>query len=316
MDSSDSSSRKDSLIIGDCEDYDNEIFLDICSALQESDVKSESTIEFNFNEKRRKWPSLYPNSDRPARRLIKRVKQACTVQLTDDRRFFGKQKVDMINCADLDSLRAWMERVYEPDVVYTERYVQYVPIHPVYVETRGIDQMLDFHAANLASMPDMTGSCLGSKLTLREDGSSYLVVKVIVQGIFVQRYTLTNATPTATRFLKKWNLDSIFSTTVTSHGKTLVQSWKLSPEDEAKIIQEQVKIATPSTQIVFEPTMQTEPVQFLVEITVVMYINKQHKVYREEILKRVLPSTLTIDPYDASQDAKLFGSDVEEEFIV
>lgn len=253
----------------------------------------------------------------PARRIVKRMRKACTVLPTDDRRFYGKQKVDMINCADLTALRNWMEKVYEPHVEYIERYVHYVPVHALYTEIHGIDQMHSLHAANLASMPDMTVVCKGSKLTLREDGSSYLVVKLLCQGVFVQQYTLINATPKVDKFLNKWNLASIFSVASGNpgRGKNAKQAWKPDAELEATIIQTQVKVATSSTQIIFEPHMQSEPAQFLVEITGVMFINKHHKIYKEEILKRMLSSTLTMGPYDASQDAILFG-DVEEEFIV
>jgi len=315
-DRSSNTSRDDD--VDDRGDYDYEIFLDVCSALQESDADSSVEEEESSNDKRRKWPSLYPDTDfHPARRIVKRMRQACTVLPTDDRRFYGKLKVDMINCADLTALRNWMDHVYEPGVEYTERYVHYVPDHALYAETHGIDQMHSFHAANLASMPDMTVTYQGSKLTLREDGSSYLVLKLLCQGIFVQLYTFTNATPKTGKFLSKWNLASIFSVAAGNpgRGKNAKHAWKPGPELEATIIQNQVRVATPSTQVIFEPHMQTEPMQFLVEIAAVMYINKNHKIYKEELLKRLLPTTLTIDPYDASHDSRLFG-DVEEGFVI
>lgn len=70
------------------------------------------------------------------------MRKSCTVLPTDDRRFYGKQKVELVNSADLTALLDWMDRVYDPNVEYIERYVNYVPIYPIYTETHGIEQML------------------------------------------------------------------------------------------------------------------------------------------------------------------------------
>lgn len=95
-------------------------------------------------------------------------------------------------------------------------------------------------------MPDMTITFKGSKFTLREDGSSNLVLKLLGQGIFVHQYSFTHATPKANLFLEKWNLSSIFLVPPQiSEGKQkAVQAWKPTAEEERVIIQNQVKVAT------------------------------------------------------------------------
>lgn len=171
---------------------------------------------------------------------------------------------------------------------------------------------MDHHAANLASIPDITLVIKDSRLTLREDGSSYLVMKLLCQGIYVQQYSITNATPKTTRFLSKWNLDSLFTIAARLNKD---EPWRPTAEEEEAIIQNQIKVFTPSTKIVFDSEVQQELTQYLLEVTRVIYINKDHKIYREDVFKRLLPTTLTIDPYESSQDAQLFGN-VDQEFTL
>lgn len=104
------------------------------------------------------------------------------------------------------------------------------------------------------------------------------MLKLLGQGIFVHQYSFTHATPKANLFLEKWNLSSIFLVPPQiSEGKQkAVQAWKPTAEEERVIIPNQVKVATPSTKIIFEPEMLSEPQQYRVELTSVMYINKNH----------------------------------------
>lgn len=89
-------------------------------------------------------PKLFPVPRKRkvrSKRVKKRVKASTEIP-NDSRRFFSQQKVRFSNSFDIAGLRSWMEANYDPNIVFTERFVQYLPGHRLYVEIHGIEQLL------------------------------------------------------------------------------------------------------------------------------------------------------------------------------
>lgn len=63
-------------------------------------------------------------------------------------------------------------------MIYTERYVHYVPVYDLYTEYHSADQVFAFVSAALQSFPDFTVTMKSSRFTLRQDGLSYILAKV------------------------------------------------------------------------------------------------------------------------------------------
>lgn len=118
----------------------------------------------------------------------------------------------------------------------------------------------------MQAVPDITGKITYSRLTLRQDGSSYLVVNLISQGTYMRQFDIIHAIPHTTKFLDKWNISSIFGNIsidyhgVNNHAPELI----LNPPFQQEIIAQQIRVATPDTKFILEPTLQTQPIPYLV----------------------------------------------------
>lgn len=284
----------------------------------------------------------------------------------DDRKSYPFKVANFVNFGDLDALRDWMNNIYEPTVVYTERFVHYVPVYDLFIELRGIDQVFDFYSSLLFAIPDISIQVQSSRLTLRQDGTSYIVSKMIYRGTHIHKVRLTDTTSKekiSTKFSKQWNpninlltsadLASTRSVSSNSAGGecTAMQTrssfddrdeqqqthifdiiaddlssisdmssikadeLQTTPLDESlsSLLKSRVKLCTPQTRIIIAGKKEP-PVIIHTESTFVLYMNKQHKIYRIEVLKRLLPATpLPRDPFDASLDTEIFD-DIDEEF--
>lgn len=90
-------------------------------------------------------------------------------------------------------------------MIYTERYVHYVPVYDLYTEYHSADQVFAFVSAALQSFPDFTVTMKSSRFTLRQDGLSYILAKVNIQGTHIRKLLMTDPVHDLTHYVNEWS---------------------------------------------------------------------------------------------------------------
>jgi hypothetical protein len=143
------------------------------------------------------------SSKKQLNQLRKRKRQP--IPENDPRKYYIDNIMNAFNSGDINQIRTVFMNQNTSDCLFIQRYSAEIPDVPAHREFHGVELMIQYLEQLLEAIPDGLLVVTGRQLNIRVDGSSYLVARVNMSGLWLLQVLFSKVYTRTRNLLASWN---------------------------------------------------------------------------------------------------------------